>query len=137
MVRMSQFSKLSQSTILLVLLCLSLCFTGCEEPSDPVGTITGTVTSNGEILVPQIRVLAIHAGTTRTRAAMVNDDGKYIIKDIPLGDYKLAVLQKPHFNAVADPFDERIPEKYRSVNTSGFEFKLDEGVHEFDLKLEH
>ena len=120
-----------------MMLCGPLFLSGCKEPSDPVGTITGTVTSNDEVVAPQSQVLAFHLGSTRTRAAMVNEEGKYIIRDIPLGDYKLAVMQKPHFDAVPDPFDETIPKEYRSVNTSGFEFSLEEGVHEFDLKLEH
>ena len=134
---MSQFSKRSWLFIVLAMICCSLFSTGCKEPSDPVGTLTGIITSNGEVLAPDCRVRVYHPSSDTTRAAVVGDDGRYTFKDFALGDYKLAVLQKPSYDAVADPFDKRVPQKYRSVNTSGFEYTIKEGMNEYDLKLEY
>ena len=134
---MSQYFNSPRFLIALAVICCSSFLTGCTEPSDPVGTLTGIITSNGEVLAPDCRVRVYHPSSDTTRAAVVGDDGRYTFKDFALGDYKLAVLQKPSYDAVADPFDERVPQKYRSINTSGFEYTIKEGMNEYDLKLEH
>ena len=135
---MSQFSNHFRLLILSVLICCPSLFAGCSgPPSEPVGTLTGIITSNGELLVPDCRARAYHAKTETTKAVIVSDEGRYTFKDFPIGDYKLAVQPKPSYGAQADPYDNRVPDKYRSINTSGFEFTIKEGMNEYDLKLEY
>ena len=51
---------------------------------------------------------------------MVDEQGKFEIKDVPFGEYEAAVKQvlDPHEPGHI-PFDKRIPRKYRSGGTSG------------------
>lgn len=108
---------------------------GCGPPPDPIGNLTGTVMSNGENVGDC--VIALYSPTTkRTVGGRADDTGKYEVKEIPLGNYNVSVLQRPFNGAANEPFDKRIPQKFRDRKTSGFEVEIKEGENQLDLNME-
>ena len=104
-------------------LCLYSCFcvltfaiTGCEQPK-PLGTLTGTVRSKGEICDNCLISIASKETLFR-RGGSVNEEGRFTLTDIPFGEYKIRVVQMPT-NATKKVNDDRIPKKYRRPETSG------------------
>lgn len=109
---------------------------GCEPPKVPTGNLTGVVTSNGENVGDC--VIALYNSTTkRTVGGKADETGKYKVQNIPLGNYVVSVLQRTSNSAVNEPFDKRIPAKFRDRKTSGFEVEIKEGDNQMDLKMEY
>jgi len=79
---------------------------GCGEAPPPMGSLSGVVTSNGDK-----------------------------VSELPLGDYQLSVDQPPPMTLKDDPFDKRIPRRYRREATSGFEIVIEEGDNEIKLEM--
>lgn len=108
---------------------------GCEPAKVPVGNLSGTVMSNGES-VGNCVVGIYNAATKRTVGGKADATGSYLVKDIPPGDYSVFLVQKTSNGAVSDPFDKRIPAKFRDRKTSGFEVEIKAGDNEMDLNME-
>ena len=109
---------------------------GCEPPKDPVGNLTGVVMGNGEI-VGDCVILLYNASTKRSVGGKADDDGKYQVNNIPLGHYIVSVLQRTTNDPEPEPFDKRIPAKFRDRKTSGFEVEIKDGDNQMDLKMEY
>ena len=124
----------SWTWILLVLLTLFV--VGCGKSDPPLGTLTGVVTSN-DVPVDDCRVRLYHPDTRRYSGAKVDSEGKFSIGKLTLGNYQVSVTQKPPTTMKNDPFDKRIPGKYRKAKTSGFEVVIVEGDNQLDLKMSH
>lgn len=107
-------SKLSLFAIGLIAFSL----TGCPGPNeDPTGTLKGTLKSGGEICGNCL--ISIADGKTLVRrGGIVDESGAYELKKVPFGDYKVRIVQIPD-NRDVEIFDDRIPNKYRKVETSG------------------
>jgi len=109
---------------------------GCEPPKDPVGKLTGVVTGNGEI-VGDCVILLYNPSTKRSVGGKADDDGKYQVNNIPLGNYIVSILQRTTNDPKPEPFDKRIPKKFRDRKTSGFEVEIKDGDNQMDLKMEY
>ncbi len=124
--------------------CRSLCFftilltipalVGCGDSGPPTGNLSGTV-SNGEELVGDCVVSLYDPVSKRAMGGKVNDQGEFKIKEMPLGTYNIGVMQRTTGEAVNEPFDERIPQKYRDQKTSGFSVTIKEGENSTELKM--
>ena len=108
---------------------------GCSEPKQPSGDLTGTVLSNGENVGDCI-VSLYNLSTKKNVGGKVNEEGKFLITELSLGDYSIAVLQRTSNNPEPEPFDKRIPKKYRNRKTSGFEVTIVEGDNSTTLEME-
>ena len=101
-----------------------------------MGTLTGVVTYNDDP-VGDCRVRLYQPDTRKYSGAKVDSDGKYTIPKLILGNYQVSIGQKPPTTLKDDPFDKRIPKKYRKEKTSGFEVVIVEGDNQLDLKMSH
>lgn len=116
-------------------LCIALIsFAGCSGPEEPVGTLSGLVYS-GNNPISQCRVRIFHKETYKSKMVTVGEDGRYEFTDIPIGEYSMAVLTEAWYEASEPPPDNRIPQKYRDLKTSGLAALVNEGSNEFDLKM--
>ena len=113
-------------------ICIAL--SGCGEPPKPAGELAGTVFSNDEPVDGCVLTL-FNTATKRIIGGRSGLKGEFVIKDIPLGDYEIAISQKPSNEAVDPPFDKRIPSQYRRRSTSGFSVKIVDGENSMDLKM--
>ncbi|MDB4766787.1 hypothetical protein OAG71_03765 [bacterium] len=52
------------------------------------------------------------------RGGNVGDSGSFEVKGIPYGEYKIRIVRMPS-NLDVEVVDERIPDKYKNVGTSG------------------
>ena len=91
---------------------------GCGgPPPEPVGSLTGVVTSGGEIC-GDCNIAVYNPATLKSHGGRVDSEGRYEVKNLPFGEYTITMVQKPT-NAVVEVFDKRIPKKYRDPKTSG------------------
>ena len=124
--------------------CRSLCFllilitfptlAGCGEKGPPTGDLSGTVL-NGEERVDDCIVSLYDPVSKRAMGGKVDDQGEFKIKEMPLGTYRISVLQRTTGEAFNEPFDKRIPSKYRDQKTSGFSITINEGENTTELKM--
>ncbi len=117
-------SKLRVLPFLVLLMACSA--VGCSEdpPPAPAGTLSGTITTKGEIC-GNCRV-AIHSETGGSVGRTVTESGTFEFKNVPFGDYRVTVYQAPS-NDPAPTFDTRIRKKYRKAKTSGFKVSIPSG----------
>ena len=109
-------SSRCRKILLLAVIVFPLGTAGCDSSvKEPMGTLSGTVKSQGEIC-GNCRI-ALHS-EKGSKGLTVGDSGTFEFKEVPFGDYKVTVYQKPTNDAV-EVFDKRIPEKYRQMRTSG------------------
>ena len=131
--------KLFQSNNLaaIAMLCVAIAgFLGCseEKSSGPSGSLSGLVYS-GKEPISKCRVKIFNAQTLNSFMMTVPEDGRYEFQEIPLGDYSIAVIQEAWYEASEQPFDKRIPMKYRDVKKSGLSASVKEGANEYDIKM--
>ena len=131
--------KLPQSTtklLTMVSLCVALAIaSGCtQEAAEPVGTLSGVVYSDDKP-VADCRVKIFNKQTLKSAMMIVGEDAKYEFKDILVGEYAMAVVPAPWYEATEPPADNRIPKKYRDVKKSDFLTTVVEGENEFDLEM--
>ena len=88
----------------------------------PVGSVSGTVKSDGEICGDCLMAV-FNPQTKRSRSCRVGESGTYELKDLPFGDYEITMVQKPTNEPIAT-FDKRIPKKYRDIKTSGLRVSI-------------
>ncbi|WP_148619065.1 carboxypeptidase-like regulatory domain-containing protein [Mariniblastus fucicola] len=118
-----------------MLMLIAFSFAGCGPAPEPVGVLSGSVTS-GDELIGDCKVAIYNAVSKRSIAATVDSSGSYRMQDIPLGEYEVWVYPKAT-DSVEEIPDPRIPMKYRSGKTSGLEVSIsstDEVVYNIDLK---
>ena len=92
-------------------------FTGCGPPEAPTGSLIGTVKSGGEPC-GNVMVSLSEPNTFVKRGATVDESGNYELKDVLFGEYQVRIVRMPS-NSDGVVIDERIPEKYKRVKTSG------------------
>lgn len=109
-------------------------FSGCGESGPPTGDLSGIVFS-GDSVMGDCVVGLYDPKTKRSIGGKVDLQGGFKISKIPLGDYQVTVLQRTTNSAKEEPFDKRIPAKYRDSSTSGFEITIEEGENSIDLKM--
>jgi len=107
---------------------------GCGETPPPMGSLSGVVTSNGDPC-GDCRVRIYHTQLRRYSGGVVDSEGKFKVSELPLGDYQVSVDQPPPMTLKDDPFDKRIPRRYRREATSGFEIVIEEGDNEIKLEM--
>lgn len=120
---------------LLFLAAITCPWVGCGDGGPPTGEISGKVFFNDELVGDCL--ISLYAPATRlSLGAKVGQDGTFSIEDVPLGEYQIAVRQKTSNSPKEQPFDKRIPKKYRSGETSGFSTTIVEGENSVDLKMD-
>ncbi|RMG46411.1 MAG: carboxypeptidase regulatory-like domain-containing protein, partial [Acidobacteria bacterium] len=53
------------------------------------GTISGTVSDESGAVLPDAIVTIVHVATGMTRTVMTDENGRYRVPGLPLGDYEL------------------------------------------------
>ena len=121
MTEMSQvfFSKWSLFAVALMTISLS----GCGgPPPKPMGTFSGTLKSSGEPC-GDCRISLFNTTTLASKGGRVDENGEFEFKELPFGEYEIYIYQKPT-NAVKEVIDERIPDKYKTKETSGLKASI-------------
>src|ERR1700730_6538225 len=83
------------------------------------GDITGRITDEQGHLVPGATITATKKGTGSSRTAVTNENGEYIITQLPAGKYDLTVEAKSFSKLVAQDFELNVGAKA----TQNFELK--------------
>lgn len=107
---------------------------GCWDSGPPTGDLAGTVYFNDEV-VGDCRVMLYDPTTKRWVGGKVDENGRFGITEIPVGNYEVAVGQRTTNAATEEPFDKRIPQKYRETKTSEFRVDISEGENSIELKM--
>jgi len=130
------------------ILALSLlCVAGCGGSSEPQGTLSGTVTYNGEPVTEGVVVFSSSEASYGAQAE-IGSDGTYALRTyeggVPPGTYQAAVL--PPTITLPDTEDspggealkevDNIPQKYRSTKSSELTVTINEGDNTFDIAME-
>ena len=127
--------KTNWCSLLFALLVISVSVSvGCDR-KEPMGMLSGSVSSKGKAC-GNCQLEIFDPASLRSIGATVNDQGTFELKDVPFGEYQIAVLQvlDPHDPGDPPP-DKRIPEKYRDGKTSGITVSVN-SVEEVVLKIE-
>jgi hypothetical protein len=136
---------------------LALAAASCLGPKetrlpDSGATLQGTVTYNGQKLEFAMIQVTTASGFA---SGQIGEDGKYEVKNAPLGDVKIGVNTSAargqyqskimaQNQAAADPSKSKrisaprfvdVPEKYFDPETSGITTKVEKGVNTFDIPL--
>ena len=125
------------------LMCLLLAGCGGGSEAEPTGTVSGTVTFNGQPWTTG-RVNFVSESTGSSGAGDLQENGSYRIeRELPAGDYKV-YLSDPGLGDQPPSEDgnpelgtalEALPEKYRSEATTDLTAKIVEGDNTFDFPL--
>jgi len=151
--------KLTASTFFsFTLICLTtLAISGCSGDdgsySGPTGTVSGTVTLDGNPVAANVSFMNTEKGYTASGAA--DSSGKYSLSSngsssIPVGKYQVAVTAPPAKEMTPEEAMEAsmksedgstpvaesaIPAKYNSPGGSGLTFEVKEGDNSFEVKM--
>jgi len=130
-------------------LCLALavlsvcCGCGSASPTEPTGTVHGTVTLNGESL-PAVTISFENPARGLLATAQAREDGSYqLTEKLVTGEYavwvqplKQAPASIEGIPSTSESTESGIPEKYRSVKTSDLTVTIVPGDNQFDLVLQ-
>ena len=132
---------------------------GCGSGAGPTGTVSGTVTFNGQP-VPAGTTVAFVSDKGYTAAGVVEKEGRYQLltgkrdKHIPAASYQATVsppaneMSEAEYSAMMQASGSKarlaprptempvIPPKYFNKATSGLSFTVVKGKNTFDIKLE-
>lgn len=123
----------SKLGFLLAALLVSACL-GCGDKAEPTGDLSGEVLANDEPVGDCI-VALYSVANKDSLGAKVDLEGKFQLNEIPIGKYEVSVLQKTSNDAEDQPFDTRIPQKYRDGRTSGLSVEIEEGENSMTLEM--
>ena len=113
---------------------LLMLYSGCGPAPEPMGTLTGTVTSDGNP-IGNCKIAIYNPETKKGIAATVDKSAKYTLTEIPFGTYEVRVLSKPT-DSPTEIIDDRIPRKYQLGKTSGLSVSIDSAEENiYDIKL--
>ena len=114
---------------------------GCGGPREPMGDVSGKVTSAGKSAT-QVNVQFFGADGVPVGAAKVNPSGQFQFdRQIPVGDYGVAILPavEETRDGAEDPgrkqVIDKVPQKYWDHNTSGFSAEVKEGDNSFTFEM--
>ncbi|QEG43546.1 peptidase associated/transthyretin-like domain-containing protein [Roseimaritima ulvae] len=134
-----------------------VCLVGCAVltmgcgASGPSGTVSGTVTMDGQGVPAQVAFKSDNAtvsGISDASGAFTLTNGDS--SSIPVGKYQVSVtdvsgdaqMSQADYDAMmtggaaAPKTESKIPAKYASFGSSGLEFTVTEGANTFDITLE-
>ncbi len=124
-----------------------LLFAGCGGGEDvpPLGRVSGNVTSDGKLVTAGDVNFVSDAGFAAS--APILEDGSYQIvtqygTGLPVGEYLVSITPPPP-PAATDPETPapppaphpEIPERYRTIETSGLKVLVENGDLEFDIAM--
>ncbi len=125
---------------------LSLAVAGCGS-SEPLGTISGTVTHNGQPVEAGI-VSFYNTETGKVGQAELQPGGTYEIDTVKgglePGQYQVAIMPPTETTTDSSTGEvthetqevSNIPKKYRDVRTSELSAQVEDGNNNFDFALE-
>ena len=121
-----------------VVIAIFVCTAGCGKRDNRVA-VSGTVTVNGQPLTRGI--VWIHSDEGNPAQAMLNRDGSFTATEVTPGVVTLAVTEEPGASGLAkskSPHFQtaKIPEKYKSAQTSGLRFTVGPNSGPLTLNLE-
>jgi hypothetical protein len=114
---------------------------GCGGPREPMGDVSGKVTSGGKAAT-QVNVQFFRADGVPVGAAKVDPAGQFQFgRQIPAGNYGVAIL--PAVEETRDGAEapgrkqliNQVPQKYWDHNTSGLIAQVKEGENSFTFEM--
>ncbi len=124
------------SAVLLALLAVTV--TGCGRP-DPVGTVEGTVTLNGEPY-SDASLVFLSMATGQGGTADIRPGGSFKVDTpLPVGTYTVYLAPKlgdPTGEAQPVTIDQSVPDKYWNEADSDISISVSEGPNTVEVRLE-
>jgi len=117
-----------------VLVPIVFLFSGCAKPT---GSVTGTVTLDGEVY-NKSAIMLVDTSTGQAGGMDINEDGSFDIQELPLGTYTAYLAPKSlPADAEAAPvkIDQQVPGKYWGESTSDIKIEVKAGINEADVPL--
>ena len=136
--------RMLQRLVLLALASFALlpasCHVGKYKVPETGATLDGTITYNGE---PVLVAMVVATGQGLEAPGYVEEDGKYKLQNVALGEVKLGVdvnaaqgrLAGQRMAGKKTPKVIDIPAKYADPNTSGITTIIQKGENHFDIVL--
>ncbi len=98
-----------------------------EKPKVETASISGKVSvKDAPLAEGTVTFVSLDKKTPFEASTKVNEDGEYKVKDLPVGEYAVAVSSK---KAGA------VPAKFAKAETSGLTFRVQKGESTFDIVL--
>lgn len=127
-----------QGCSLLTMALLALLVVGCGK-SDPVGTVEGTVTLNGEPY-SDAAVVFLNMTTGQGGTADIGPGGSFKVNTpLPVGTYTVFLAPKlgePTGEAQPVTIDQSVPDKYWNEAASDISVTVSEGPNTVQVQLE-
>lgn len=131
---------MTKKSLLCLLLVLPLLLTlGCGEKPKPTGTLSGTVSFNGENLTTGTVNLYCNAQGSGTMVR-INADGTYLTGPVPVGTYTIGI-EKIILGPSEEPperyeeFPENVPKIYQNMMDSPMTVEIKEGENTMDIEV--
>jgi Carboxypeptidase regulatory-like domain len=84
-------TRSKQFRIASILALAAICASRAPAQSMGTGTIAGLVTDPSGAPVPNAQVVALHLSTHTPRSTTTNNDGNYVLTNLPIGEYEITV----------------------------------------------
>ena len=117
---------------------------GCSKP-EVLSSVSGTVTFNGQPFPAGAGAVCFYSAEQDSSArCTIQEGGKYVFPTpLPVGNYQVFISDPPALGPPEpgappprQPARVNFPDKYRSFETSGLTFRVEEGPNEFNINLE-
>ena len=113
---------------------------GAQRVAESGATLEGTVTY-GKEKVPAAMIIA--KGSSGTTEGFCDDDGKYKLTNVPVGEVTIGVniqagqgqLMSRKMNKEQVPKIPNVPMKYADPGTSGIKTTIAKGENKFDVEI--
>jgi hypothetical protein len=129
-----------------VVLCVLAVAAGCARPT---GTVSGTVTYNGQALSVGTVTFVPQEGPAQV--CSIEPDGRYTVRKVPVGPCNISVVAGPPSRGMwnldekkmvdgspatkQSPRSIRIPPRYQDPNQSGLTCMVQRGDNSYDINL--
>ena len=114
-VRATVKARITAKAVIACLWALAICLGGtvgtARAQSGPTGTLSGVVKDPTGAVMMGVQVTVTNIGTSATRSATTDGDGRWIVTALPVGSYQLTFVQSGFKTLVRDsvPVEASVP----------------------------
>jgi Carboxypeptidase regulatory-like domain/TonB dependent receptor len=117
------------STLSIILVCIGL-FADVNYAQVTAGAIKGSVSDASGAFVPNVEVQATNLATNEQFKTITNEDGRYTLGNVPVGNYQVAA-EKAGFKRLV-----RQPVKVTTATATNLDFTLEVGELSEEIRVE-